>query len=149
MEIVIIGGIAAGMSTAAKAARTNKEATVTVIEKEKYVSFGACGLPYYLGNQFEDQNEMFARTPEQMEASGVNLMLEHHVTSIDFKTKIITMTDLKSGEEKTKTYDRLMIATGAQPIVPPLAGMDSDNVYTITKIDHSEFFDIMKMFWYS
>ncbi|MDF0479497.1 CoA-disulfide reductase [Vagococcus sp. PNs007] len=135
MEIVIIGGIAAGMSTAAKAARTNKEATVTVIEKEKYISFGACGLPYYLGNQFEDQNEMFARTPEQMEASGVNLMLEHHVTSIDFKTKTITMTDLKSGEEKTKTYDRLMIATGAQPIVPPLAGMDSDNVYTITKID--------------
>lgn len=135
MEIVIIGGIAAGMSTAAKAARTNKEATVTVIEKEKYVSFGACGLPYYLGNQFEDQNEMFARTPEQMEASGVNLMLEHQVTAIDFKTKTITMTDLKSGEEKTKTYDRLMIATGAQPIVPPLAGMDSENVYTITKID--------------
>ncbi|CAM3267872.1 CoA-disulfide reductase [Vagococcus fessus] len=135
MEIVIIGGIAAGMSTAAKAARTNKEATVTVIEKEKYVSFGACGLPYYLGNQFEDQNEMFARTPEQMEASGVNLMLEHQVTAIDFKTKTITMTDLKTGEEKTKTYDRLMIATGAQPIVPPLAGMDSENVYTITKID--------------
>lgn len=70
MEIVIIGGIAAGMGTAAKARRENPEAKITVIEKEDYISFGACGLPYYLGNQFEDRNKMFARTVEQMEQIG-------------------------------------------------------------------------------
>lgn len=133
MEIVIIGGIAAGMSVAAKASRTNKEANITVIEKESFVSFGACGLPYYLGDQFDDQGEMFSRTPEQMEKSGINLLLEHEVTQVDFTQKIIRFTDLKSGESKTKSYDRLMIATGAQPIVPPIPGIDSSNVYTITK----------------
>ena len=74
MNILVIGGIAAGMSVAAKAKRENKAANITVIEKENYVSFGACGLPYYLGNQFSDKNEMFARTPEQIEASGINLL---------------------------------------------------------------------------
>lgn len=133
MEIVVIGGIAAGMSVAAKAARTNKEATVTVIEKENYVSFGACGLPYYLGNQFEDEQEMFARTPEQMSASGINLMLGHEVTNIDFETKEITMTHLEEDTTVTKRYDRLMLATGATPIVPPIPGIDSENVYTVTK----------------
>ncbi|MEG0294174.1 CoA-disulfide reductase [Enterococcus sp.] len=133
MEIVIIGGIAAGMSVAAKASRTNKAANITVIEKEKFVSFGACGLPYYLGDQFDDQREMFARTPEQIEKSGINLLLEHEVTHVDFTNKVITFTDLTSGESKTKPYDRLMIATGANPIVPPIPGIDASNVYTITK----------------
>lgn len=133
MEIVIIGGIAAGMSVAAKAARTNREAKITVIEKEKYVSFGACGLPYYLGEQFEDQKEMFARTPEQMRTSGIDLLLEHEVTAVDFKEKTLEITDLATKEIKNKKYDRLMIATGAQPIVPPIPGIEASNVYTITK----------------
>ncbi|MGX6962681.1 CoA-disulfide reductase [Vagococcus xieshaowenii] len=133
MEIVIIGGIAAGMSAAAKAARTNKEAKVTVIEKEQYVSFGACGLPYYLGNQFEDEQEMFARTPEQMRASGINLLLGHEVTAIDFTSKTLTIIDLETNEHLVKSYDRLMLATGATPIVPPIPGIHSDNVYTVTK----------------
>ncbi|QIL46547.1 CoA-disulfide reductase [Vagococcus coleopterorum] len=135
MEIVIIGGIAAGMSAAAKASRTNKDANITVIEKEKYISFGACGLPYYLGEEFADENEMFARTPEQMEKTGINLLLEHEATNIDFNKKIITVTDLQTGESFEKAYDRLMLATGAQPIVPPIPGIDADNAYTITKLD--------------
>ncbi|MGX7031465.1 CoA-disulfide reductase [Vagococcus zengguangii] len=133
MEIIVIGGIAAGMSAAAKAARTNKDATVTVIEKENYVSFGACGLPYYLGNQFEDEQEMFARTPEQMRASGINLLLAHEVTAVDFESKKLTITNLTTNETLVKTYDRLMLATGATPIVPPIPGIESSNVYTITK----------------
>ena len=133
MEIVVIGGIAAGMSAAAKAARTNKEAIVTVIEKENYISFGACGLPYYLGGQFEDEQEMFARTPDQIRDSGINLLLEHEVRTIDFKNKVLTMTNLTTNETVTKSYDRLMLATGATPIVPPIPGIEASNVYTITK----------------
>ncbi|MHC5268533.1 CoA-disulfide reductase [Enterococcus sp. LJL98] len=133
MEIVIIGGIAAGMSVAAKAARTNKEANITVIEKEKFVSFGACGLPYFLGNQFEDQKEMFARTPEQMRASGIDLLLEHEVVQVDFEKKTLEVVNLATNEKQQKSYDRLMIASGAQPIVPPIPGIQASNVYTITK----------------
>lgn len=135
MEIVIIGGIAAGMSAAAKARRTNKEATITVIEKEDYISFGACGLPYYLGGEFSDENEMFARTPEQMEATGIDLLLGHEAKEIDFKNKKINVLDLKSNQTFEKKYDRLMIATGAQPIVPPIPGIKAKNAYTITKLE--------------
>lgn len=135
MEIVIIGGIAAGMSAAAKARRMNKEAVITVIEKENYVSFGACGLPYYLGGEFSDENEMFARTPEQMEASGINLLLGHEATDIDFQNKCVSVLNLSTNETIEKSYDRLMIATGAQPIVPAIPGINGSNAYTITKLE--------------
>ncbi|WP_231849688.1 CoA-disulfide reductase [Melissococcus plutonius] len=138
MEIVIIGGIAAGMSAAAKAIRTNKEAIVTVIEKANYISFGACGLPYYLGDQFKDEQEMFARTPEQMKATGIQLMLEHEVTSIDFENKELKITNLKTKQTLTKSYDRLLIATGSTPIVPKIKGlnMKAKNIYTIDTPGH-------------
>lgn len=135
MEVLIIGGIAAGMSVAAKAKRENPDANITVIEKENYVSFGACGLPYYLGNQFEDENEMFARTPEQMIASGVNLKLQSEVVSVDFDEKKVLIKDLKTDEKYEQAYDKLMIATGASPIMPNIEGIYADNVYSITRLD--------------
>lgn len=134
MKIVIIGGIAAGMGTAAKAARENPEAEITVIEKEDYISFGACGLPYYLGNQFEDRNKMFARTVEQMEQAGITIKIGHEATKIDYDEKIVHFKDVKTEEEKTIVYDRLMIATGAQAIVPPIAGVEAENVYTFNRL---------------
>lgn len=133
MEILVIGGIAAGMSVAAKASRTHKDANVTVLEKEDYVSFGACGLPYYLGGQFDDENEMYARTPEQMRKAGININLSHDVKKVDFEKKTIEVLDIKNDTLKTMAYDKLMIATGASAIVPPIPGVDSENVYTITK----------------
>lgn len=138
MEIVVIGGIAAGMSVAAKAHRTNANATITVIEKENYVSFGACGLPYYLGGQFEDEAEMFARTPEQIKASGINLIIQHEVKRIDFDKKEVAVLSLETGKTITKKYDRLMIATGASPIIPKIEGIDSPNVFTLTKLSDAE-----------
>ena len=134
MDIIVIGGIAAGMSVAAKARRENPEATITVVEKEDYVSFGACGLPYYLGNQFEDENEMFARTPEQMIESGIELLLKHEVVSVNFDHKEMTIKDLNTGKSCCRSYDKLMIATGATAVIPPLEGVYSENVYTITRL---------------
>lgn len=134
MEVVIIGGIAAGMSVAAKASRMNKEAKITLIEKENFISFGACGLPYYLGEQFTDPNNMFARTPEQMEGSGINLLLQHEVVSVDFANKTVHIHNLKDDVKLEKKYDRLMIATGATPIMPEVAGIRAENVYAFTKL---------------
>ena len=89
MEVLIIGGIAAGASVAAKAKRTNPEANVTIIEKEDYVSFGACGLPYYIGEKFTDSNQMFARSVEKTKESGINLLLKHEVVAVDFDNKVL------------------------------------------------------------
>lgn len=134
MEIVIIGGIAAGMGTAAKAAREYPEANITVIEKEDYISFGACGLPYYLGDQFSDSNKMFARTIEQIKKQGINVKVSHEATKIDYDEKIVHYTNLKTNTEGTIAYDRLVIASGAHAIIPEIDGVDAENVYTFTRL---------------
>lgn len=138
LNVVIIGGIGAGMSVAAKAQRENPEANITVIEKENYISFGACGLPYYLGKQFDDPNYMFARTPEQIEQSGINLLLETEAINIEFDKKEIEVRSLKTKEISIIPYDRLVIATGAVPHQLDLAGMSAKNVYLHTKLQDVE-----------
>lgn len=133
MEVVIIGGIAAGMSIAAKAKRTNPQANVTIIEKEDYISFGACGLPYYLGDQFEDPNIMFARSVEEARQQGINLLLRHEAVSIDFENKLVTVNDLNNRKGMIVKYDKLAIATGATPINALIGKTGYENQYTITK----------------
>lgn len=133
MEILVIGGIAAGMSVAAKALRTNKDASITVVEMENYISFGACGLPYYVGKQFEDESKLYARTPEQMREAGLNILLKHEAKAVDFENKKVTLLNLDTNETIEHKYDRLMIATGASATKPPIVGVNSYNVYTITK----------------
>lgn len=132
MDILIIGGIAAGASIAAKAKRTNPDANITIIEKADYVSFGACGLPYYVGKEFEDAGKMYARSVAETEKQGINVLLEHEVTNIDFDTQELEVKNLNNNEDKNIKYDNLAICTGAKPIVFG-DGADSDNVFTLTK----------------
>ena len=87
MKVVIIGGIAAGMSAAAKFKRLSPNDDVVVYEKGDIVSFGACGLPYYVGGFFEDSNEMIARTAEEFRKTGINLFTNHEVLEVDFDNK--------------------------------------------------------------
>ncbi|MGX7174555.1 CoA-disulfide reductase [Enterococcus ratti] len=134
MKIVVIGGIAAGMSAAAKAKRVNPKAEIIVFEQEDYISFGACGLPYYLGEEFSEEKEMFARTPEQIERSGIQLQLRHQVQSVDVAKKSLSVKNLVTNEIKHETYDRLMLAVGAKPFIPKVPGIDSVNVYTVTRL---------------
>lgn len=138
MNIVIIGGIAAGMSAAAKALRVNPSAKITIIEMENYISFGACGLPYYLGGRFEDSSMMFARTPQQMEKAGLRLLLGHQATKIDFEQKIVSVRNLDNESQSQEKYDKLMIATGASAKLPDYDGMNADNVYTITRLQSTQ-----------
>ena len=134
MKIVIIGGIAAGMSAAAKAKRLDPSSEILVIEQEAYVSFGACGLPYYLGEEFSDEGEMFARTPEQIERLGIRLLLKHKAQALDIEKKQVLVENLATNEQFYEKYDRLMLAVGASPLLPSIAGSDSKDVYTATKL---------------
>lgn len=134
MKIVIIGGVAGGMSTAFKAIRENPQLDITVLEQEDYISFGAWGLPYYIGDIFDDIDEnLFTRTLEDAKKSNINLLEKHKVTSVDFLKKQVLAQDLNSKEEKTFEYDKLVITTGATPFIPNMEGIDSNNVYTISK----------------
>lgn len=94
MRVIIIGGTAAGMSAAAKLRRVNKEAEIIVYEKRDYISFGACGLPYYVGNFFESTDTMIARTKQQAISSGIDVLTEYEVTSIDVDKKRVIAKNL-------------------------------------------------------
>lgn len=135
MRIVIIGGTAAGMSAAAKLRRVDKDAEIIVYEKRNYVSFGACGLPYYVGDFFGDTNNMIARTKEQTIASGITVHTECEAIALNTDTKQITIKNLVTGELTSDTYDQLMIATGASPIIPPITNVNLKNVFTLHSMD--------------
>ena len=135
MRVIIIGGTAAGMSAAAKLRRVNKEAEIVVYEKRDYISFGACGLPYYVGNFFESTDTMIARTKQQAISSGIDVLTKHEVTSIDVNKKIVIAKNLLTGEEVNDNYDKLMIATGASPIIPPIKNINLKNVFTLHSME--------------
>lgn len=134
MKIVIIGGVAGGMSTAFKAIRENPQLDITVLEQEDYISFGAWGLPYYIGDIFDNIDKtLFSRTLEDAKEKNINLLQKHKVYSVDFDKKQVYVKDLNRDEEKIFNYDKLVISTGAVPFAPKIDGIDSNNVYTITK----------------
>ena len=134
MKIVIIGGIAAGMSAAAKAIRINKDAEVIVYEMEEIISFGACGLPYFIGDFFKSEKRMIARSVEQMQSAGVNVHTRHQVLKVDVKAKKVLVKNLNTNEVFENSYDKLMVASGANAIRPPFKNMDIANIFKLTKM---------------
>lgn len=135
MKVIIIGGVAAGMSAAAKFKRLSPKDEVIVYEKGDIVSFGACGLPYYVGGFFDDSREMIARTPEEFRESGVEIYTKHEVIDVDFLNKKIKVKNLTTNEILENSYDKLMIASGARAIIPPIKNIDLENVVTLKSMD--------------
>ncbi|GIM32465.1 CoA-disulfide reductase [Paraclostridium bifermentans] len=135
MRVVIIGGVAAGMSAAAKLKRMKPDYEVVIYEKTDVVSFGACGLPYFVGGFFDDPQNMIARAPEKFVESGIDLKIFHEVTSIDTDSKKLKVQDVKNGEIFEDSYDKLMIATGASSIIPPIKNVKLENVSTLKSLD--------------
>lgn len=135
MRVVIIGGVAAGMSAAAKLKRMKPDYEVVVYEKTDVVSFGACGLPYFVGGFFDNPQNMIARAPEKFVESGIDLKIFHEVTSIDTDSKKLKVQDVKNREIFEDSYDKLMIATGASSIIPPIKNVKLENVSTLKSLD--------------
>ena len=135
MKVIIIGGIAAGMSAAAKFKRLSPKDEVIVYEKGDIVSFGACGLPYYAGGFFEDKNHMIARTPEEFKESGIDIYTKHEVLGVDFNNKFVKVKNINNNEVFNESYDKLMIATGARAIIPPIKNVELENVVTLKSME--------------
>lgn len=135
MRVVIIGAVAAGMSAAAKLKRMKPDYEVVVYEKTDVVSFGACGLPYFVGGFFDDANNMIARSPEKFRESGIDLNIFKEVTAVDTDNKKLKILDVKTGETFEDSYDKLMIATGASSIIPPIKNVNLENVSTLKTME--------------
>ncbi len=134
-SIVIIGGVAAGMSAASKAKRVDPEIGITVYEKSRFVSYGSCGLPYFISGIVKDYRSLIARTPEEFASQGIEVRTEHEVTSIDLFKREVEVTDLKGGTTFRKGYDVLVIATGSRPSMPDVKGINLPNIFTMGHLD--------------
>ncbi len=130
-RLVVIGGVAAGMSAAAKAKRTNPELEVVAFEKSHYVSYGACGLPYFVAGEVPSVEKLVARTPEQFKKQGITALTRHEVTEVDYAGRQVTVHALDEGRTFKMGFDHLVIATGARPVVPPIPGSELQGVFTL------------------
>lgn len=130
MKIIIIGGNAAGMSFAAKYKRNQPSHEVIVIEKRDYISFGACGLPYFVAGMFDDTKRMISRTPEEAIQSGLIIHTNTKVVSHNKQEKTVTIEHQE--KHTTLNYDKLIICTGANPIRPDFGQYDNAKVFTLT-----------------
>ncbi len=132
MKVLVIGGVAAGTKTAAKLKREDRSAQVTLLSKSRDISYAGCGLPYYVGGLIQEREELIVNTPEKYAAlTGVEVLTEKEATGIDVQTKSVKVRDARTGEEEVLHYDKLVIATGASPAVPPVKGMELEGVFTI------------------
>jgi CoA-disulfide reductase len=135
MKIAVVGGVAAGMSAAAKAKRLDKDLSIVVYEKTDTVSFGACGLPYFVGDFFSDPDYMIARTAENFQKNGIDVNTKHKVLAVDFEKHKITVKNLKTEHVFEDSYDKLLIATGARADIPPIENVKLENVFTLRSME--------------
>ncbi len=138
MRIIVIGATAAGTTAAAKARRMLKEGEIIMYDKGKTTSFGACGLPFYVGKFFDDPNEMIARTPDQFEKNGIQVKLSHEVIAVNAMDKTVTVRNLGDGNEFVDKYDKLLIATGAEPALPPFAKPLPEGVFLLRTLEDGQ-----------
>lgn len=131
MNYLILGANAAGLSAAVRILKLDKNATVTVLEKTDVVSFGACGIPYYVAGEFEHIEQMTARPFEDFISAGVDIKPFHQATAINAKTKQVTALNIKNNQMVTFNYDKLLIAVGASPVRLPIKGNQTQNVVTM------------------
>ena len=144
MKVIVIGGVAAGPKVAAKIIRNNPGAEVTIIEKGEFLSYAGCGLPYYISGEVENQKELMA-TPVGTVRDSVffqnvkNIKVLNHTeaTAIYPEKKTVAIRK-EDGSEDTLNYDKLVLATGASPVKPPIPGIDLENIFTLHGVEDAE-----------
>lgn len=138
-KILVIGGVAGGATAASRLRRLDEKAEIILFERGGYISFANCGLPYYIGGVIANRNSLFVTTKEDVEAKyNIDVRTQNEVISIDRDKKEIVVKNLVTGEVYWETYDKLLISTGSSPIVPPLEGIRSDNVFTLWNIPDTD-----------
>ncbi len=135
MKIVIIGGVAAGAKAAAKARRELPDAEINLYTDDTHISYSACGLPYYIEGNFEDYRLLLVRSPEDFEEKNVHIHLKHRAMKIVPESKQVLIQNLDSQKAFLTEYDKLIIATGARPIIPKIKNVNLPNVFTLRKIE--------------
>ena len=124
-RVVIVGGVAGGMSAATRLRRLDEKARITVIERSGYVSYANCGLPYHVGQVIPDRRSLLLQSPRSLAARfGLDVRVHHEVTGIDRERQTVTVRNLATGETFEQGYDALVLSPGARPLQPPIEGIE-------------------------
>lgn len=134
MKIVIVGGVAGGMSAATRLRRLKEDAEIVVFEKGPYVSFANCGLPYYLSGEISERENLLVQTPESLAARfQLDVRPNHEVTAVYPDEKKVEV--LSDGKKWQESYDVLLLSPGAKPVRPDISGLaEAKNVYTVRNV---------------
>lgn len=136
MQVLVLGGVAAGTKAAAKLMREDRSCEVTVLTKGKDISYAGCGLPYYVGGVIQAKSELIVNTPEKFAAlTGASVKTETEAVAVHPDRHVVEAKDLNTGEVTEYGYDKLVIATGASPFVPSIQGLDLKNVFVMRTPD--------------
>lgn len=139
MKLLIVGGVAGGASAAARARRLSEAAQIIVFERGPDVSFANCGLPYFVGGEIAERDKLLVTTPERLRARfNLDVRTRSSVEAIDRQSKKLRIRDLASGREYEESYDKLILAPGAAPLRPPLAGIDLPGVFTLRNLQDAD-----------
>ena len=134
-RIAIVGGVAGGASAAARARRLSEDAEITLFERGEHISFANCGLPYHIGGAIADRERLLVQTPDGMrQRFRVDVRTRTEAVRIDRARKEILVRDLATGAEHSVPYDALILSPGAEPVRPPIPGVDSRRVFTLRSL---------------
>jgi NADPH-dependent 2,4-dienoyl-CoA reductase/sulfur reductase-like enzyme/peroxiredoxin family protein/TusA-related sulfurtransferase/rhodanese-related sulfurtransferase len=139
MKIIIIGGVAGGATTAARLRRRDENAEIIMYEKGDYISYANCGLPYYIGDTISERERLFVQTPESFKGLlNIDVKTGHEVITINKEEKRVTVLNHKTGKTFENNYDKLVLSPGAEPIKPPIPGINSDRIYTMRNVPDTD-----------
>lgn len=135
-RLVVVGGVAAGMSAASRARRLDPDLGIEVFERSGFVSYGSCGLPYFISGMVREAGELVVYTPEFFQRKrNIAVHVKHEVTAIHPDDRYLEVRDLVTGRERQVEFDTLILATGARPVKPPIPGLDLEGVYFLRLVE--------------
>lgn len=138
MKYVIIGGVAGGATAAARLRRIDEKAEIIMLEKGKYISYANCGLPYYIGGVIEDRQKLLVQTPEGFASRfRIDVRIENEVMEVYPDSKSLKIRS-SEGVEYTESYDKLLLSPGANPVRPPLEGIDSEGIFVLRNVEDTD-----------
>ncbi|MDR0549719.1 MAG: FAD-dependent oxidoreductase, partial [Deltaproteobacteria bacterium] len=138
-KFIVVGGVAGGATVATRLRRLNERAEIVLFEKGEYISFGNCGLPYYIGGVISGREKLILQTPKELaDRYNVDVRVNSEVVAIDRANKKVTVKDLANQKEYAESYDQLFLAPGGSPFRPPIAGGDSKRVFTLRDIPDAD-----------
>lgn len=135
MKILIVGGVAGGATTAARLRRMDESAEIILFERGEYVSYANCGLPYHIGGSISDRDRLFVQTAKGFtDRFKIDIRVQSDVLSIDPSAKTIRVNNMQTNQAYTEAYDKLVVSTGAEPIKPPIAGINNERIFSLRNV---------------